>query len=68
MTAIASMFKAARLAKNADDVRKKAAETEVNYLDPTVFQGATNEKGVPHGQGRYQFASGDVYEGMWQDG
>jgi len=65
---MASIFKTVRLAKNADDVRKKAADVTVNYLDPTVFQGETNAEGLPHGQGRYQYASGDVYEGMWKDG
>ncbi len=65
---MASLFKTARLAKNADDVRKKAAEVTVDYLDPKVFQGATNEQGLPHGEGRYQYANGDLYEGMWKDG
>ena len=64
---MSSLFKAARLAKNADDVRKKAAEVKIN-LDPTVFQGEKNDEGMPHGHGRYSYANGDVYDGMWRDG
>lgn len=64
---MSSLFKTARLAKNADDVRKKAAQVTIN-LDPAVFQGETNDEGMPHGRGRYNYANGDIYDGMWRDG
>lgn len=32
------------------------------------YEGTTNGRGEPHGEGRRVFSSGHVYEGRWQDG
>ena len=33
-----------------------------------AYEGTTNERGEPHGEGKRIFASGHVYEGRWQNG
>ena len=33
-----------------------------------AYEGTTNERGEPDGQGKRVFASGHVYEGRWKDG
>ena len=32
------------------------------------YEGATNARGEPHGEGRRVFSSGHIYEGQWVDG
>ena len=32
------------------------------------YEGTTNGRGEPHGEGRRVFSSGHVYQGQWQDG
>ena len=32
------------------------------------YEGTTNGKGEPHGEGKRVFSSGHIYEGKWQDG
>ena len=39
----------------------------IEMVDET-YEGGRNEKGQPHGQGTYTFASGSEYQGEWKDG
>jgi hypothetical protein len=40
------------------------APTTKNYLDGGKYHG-TFRNGLRHGFGKYEFANGDTYEGMW---
>ena len=33
-----------------------------------TYNGEANERGEPHGQGVYEYVSGDRYEGQFKDG
>ena len=47
---------------------KLVAAFPVPLSQPESYDGATNSKGLPHGQGKKVYEDGRVYEGAWADG